>query len=152
MPFKKVVCLPFVYFLFILFLVSADSHQSPCTPNLDTPECLAAVQQLMADENRFWFGTSYRGVCPPYASYGAECSNPDEEHLSIATRMRASGDNSVDIIQQVLNVTYDAPAGRAWGWGGSRGGGVVCVCVCGGGGLCVCVWGGGSACVCGWSE
>ena len=79
---------------------------------MDTPECLAAVRQLMADENRFWFGTSYRGVCPPYASYGAQCNNPDEEHLSIATRMRASSDNSVDVIQQVLNVTYDAPAGR----------------------------------------
>ena len=90
--------------------MSADSHQSPCLPSLDTPECLAAVQQLMADENRFWFGTSYKGVCPPN-SYNSECNNADDAHLSIATRMRSSSDNSVDVIQQVLNVTYDVPAG-----------------------------------------
>ncbi|KAK7096142.1 uncharacterized protein C56G2.4-like [Littorina saxatilis] len=92
--------------------VSADSHLSPCNPVLNTTECLAAVKQIMADEDRFWFGTSFNVTCPPGGPFDLACLSNDKAHLSIVTRVRAdNSDRSVDTIQQVLNVTYDVPAG-----------------------------------------
>ncbi|KAK7089707.1 hypothetical protein V1264_024839 [Littorina saxatilis] len=106
----SVMCLVWPALFAVFMQVAADSHTSPCNPGLNSVECLAAVKQVMADDNRFWFGTNYSIACPP-SSVSAICNNNDKTHTSIITRMRVNDDNSTDTIKQVLNVTFDVPAG-----------------------------------------
>ncbi|KAL8614384.1 hypothetical protein ACOMHN_007722 [Nucella lapillus] len=98
---------------FLISEVLADSTQSPCKASeLHSGQCLSAMRALLASEDRYWFGLNYSRTCIPPANYSlSTCINVAPQRLSIVTRMRGSNDSSVDVIQQVLNVTFDVPSG-----------------------------------------
>lgn len=102
-----------VVLLAVTLATWTDAHNSLCSAGmLNSSQCLTAVRQLMTDENRFWFGDGFASACPP-GNYTRECNNFDRAHKSIATRMlnNSNVNTSVSGIQQVLNVTFQTPAG-----------------------------------------
>ena len=100
----------------LLMCVAHAAAQDSCLDNLTA--CGTKFQQLLVDEDKFWFGNVFATTCPTVPAFGEttspRCQNPDPTRKSILSRILKTDDAA--LLQQVsqtvslATLAFTAPA------------------------------------------
>jgi len=102
--------------LILALAATSVSAQTSCLDDLTA--CRTAFQQLLVDEDKFWFGNSFAAKCPTVPAFGdtanPQCQNPDPARKTILSRALQSDDAALmtQISQTVslATLSFTAPA------------------------------------------